>query len=309
MPTWNELLTQYAAQPEPDRIPWLSSQLSASLAEVSALRGGKQVILYGSGFLQKQNVPSGHLSITHEDVNGLMAVLKGMDWTRGLTLVLHTPGGVTNATESLVDYLRAKFAAIEVIVPAFAMSAGTMISLASDRVVMGKHSQLGPIDPQMPMPGGRSYSARAIVEQFKQAKKEILEDQLLAHAWAPIISASGPALLQEAQNNLDYSEQMVANWLSKFMFSGDSDAVEHGKTVAEYFNDNTKHKSHGRRIGMEEAADQGVIVEALEDSQDLQEAVLTAYHLMTLFFEQTLITKMIWSDHSQSWIKNWAGPA
>jgi len=184
-----------------------------------------------------------------------------------------------------------------------------MISLASDRVIMGKHSQLGPIDPQMPMPGGRSYSARAIVEQFKQAKTEILEDQQLAHAWAPIISASGPALLQEAQNNLDYSEQMVANWLSKFMFLGDADAVEHGKSVAEYFNDNTKHKSHGRRIGIEEAAAQGVVTEELEASQDLQEAVLTSYHLMTIFFEQTLMTKMIWSDRGQSWIKNWNGPA
>lgn len=58
-----------------------------------------------------------------------MSVMFGMDWNKGLTLVLHTPGGVTNAAETLVAYLRSKFNYIEVIVPTFAMSAGTMISL------------------------------------------------------------------------------------------------------------------------------------------------------------------------------------
>ena len=285
------------------------NRLTGALSEIGVLRGDKNVLLYGSAFLQKQNVPSSHLSITHEDVNGLMSVIKGMTWARGLTVVLHTPGGVTNATESFVDYLRAKFPSIEVIVPTFAMSAGTMISLASDRIVMGKHSQLGPIDPQMPMPGGKSYSARAIVEQFKQAKTEIAASPIVAHAWAPIIQSHGPALLQEAQNNLDYSEQMVANWLTKYMFAGDPDAVPRGKSVAEYFNDNTKHKSHGRRIGLDEARDQGVVVEELELSQPLQESVLTAYHLMTILFEQSLITKMIIGDSGQTWVKNWSGAA
>lgn len=307
MPTWNDLLGHWTQLDENARLPWLTDSLTEALREVGALRGAKNVVLYGSAFLQKQNVPASHVSLTHEEINGLMGVIKGMDWMSGLTLILHTPGGITNATESFVDYLRAKFPSIEVIVPTFAMSAGTMISLASDRIFMGKHSQLGPIDPQMPMPGGRSYSARAIVEQFKQAKAEIIADQLVAHAWAPIIAASGPALLQEAQNNLDYSEQMVANWLAKFMFSGDGDNVQHGKDVAEYFNDNTKHKSHGRRIGLDEVRDQGVVVEELEADQALQESVLTAYHLMTLLFEQTLITKLIWGHNGQSWIKNWNG--
>lgn len=309
MPTWNELLTEWTQQPEDSRIQWLLAKMGESAHEVAQLRGDKNVILYGSAFLQKQNVPASHVSLTHEEINGLMGVIKGMNWNKGLTLILHTPGGITNATESFVDYLRAKFSGIEVIVPTFAMSAGTMISLASDRIVMGKHSQLGPIDPQMPMPGGRSYSARAIVEQFNQAKREIVADQLVAHAWAPIIATSGPALLQEAQNNLDYSEQMVANWLAKFMFAGDSDNIAHGKAVAEYFNDNTKHKSHGRRIGIDEVRAQGVVVEELEANQDLQESVLTIYHLMTVLFEQTLITKIIWSNNSQSWIKNWNGAA
>ena len=56
------------------------------------------------------------LQITHEEINGFMSVMYGMNWSKGLTLILHTPGGVTNAVETIVDYLTAKFAYIEVIV-------------------------------------------------------------------------------------------------------------------------------------------------------------------------------------------------
>ena len=48
-----------------------------------------------------------------------------------------------------------------------AMSAGTMWAPAWDEVVMGKHLQLGPIDPQLLIQGG-AVPARAILEQFNQ---------------------------------------------------------------------------------------------------------------------------------------------
>ncbi len=63
-------------------------------------------------------------------------------------MILHTPGGDIAATESIVDYLYCMFDKdIRVIVPQISMSAGTMIALASKEIVMGKHSNLGPIDP------------------------------------------------------------------------------------------------------------------------------------------------------------------
>ena len=66
------------------------------------------------------------------DKNGLMATIyPPVDKTRGLDLILHTPTGVTAATESLVDYLRQMFGNdIRAIVPQLALSAGTMIALS-----------------------------------------------------------------------------------------------------------------------------------------------------------------------------------
>jgi ClpP class serine protease len=304
VPSWNELLDRFTALADDAKGQFLLDQMGAALADISRLRGDRNVILHGSAFLQKPQAPAQSLQIAHEDMNGYMSVMYGMDWTKGLTLVLHTPGGVTNAAESLVAYIQSKFDYVEVIVPTLAMSAGTMMALSSKVVVMGRQSQLGPIDPQMPV-AGRFVSARAVVEQFDRALIDIKGDLTTAHAWAPILQTMGPALLQEAQNALDYGESMVARWLAASMFEGQPDAAKLGAAVARHFNDATTHKSHGRRIDRKEAHDKGVITEELEANQDLQEAVLTAYHVMTIMFEQGPAAKMLWSNHGRTWLKNW----
>lgn len=261
--------------------------------------------MYASAFLQKPQAPPQTLQITHEDLNGFMSVVYGMDFSRGLTLLIHTPGGVTNAAETLVSYIRTKFSDVEVVVPAFAMSAGTMIALSGDRIVMGRQSQLGPIDPQMPVPPtGRSVSAQAVVEQFERGRKEVVKDVTTAHVWAPILQSLGPSLLQEAQNALDYGERMVAEWLGRYMFKRRKERERKAKAAARYFNDARTHKSHGRRIDRAEARAQGIRVEDLEDDQTLQDQVLTAYHLMTITFEKGPASKFLMSDTGRLWVKN-----
>ncbi|OBK85271.1 hypothetical protein A5649_02695 [Mycolicibacter heraklionensis] len=307
MPAWDELLTKVNELGSDTSGAWMQEQLTSSLRQIGVLRGDRNVILYASAFLQKPDIPGTYLMITNEDLNGLMSVIYKMDCSKGVTLVLHTPGGVTVAAETMVSYIRSKFSDVEVIIPTFAMSAGTMLCLSADRIVMGRQSQLGPIDPQMSVGGGRSMSARAVTEQFERAKAEILQDVATAHVWAPIMQSHGPALLQEAQNALDYSERMVAHWLTTWMFRDFEDPDAAGKATAKHFNDATEHKSHGRRIDRDEARLQKLVVEDLEDNQALQEQVLTAYHLMTIVFTQTPAVKLIWSDAGRLWQKGWSG--
>jgi len=308
MGSWNDLLNEFLSQPEAGeaRAEWLFERFDATLADIGRLRDGRQVLYYGSAFLQRPGLPGELISLTSEDINGFMACIYQMDWSKGLTLLLHTPGGDPNAANSIVDYLRQKFTKVEVIVPALAMSAGTMMALASDRIIMGRQSQLGPIDPQWVI-AGRPMSARAVVEQFERARSEILENVAAAHVWAPVLAQVGPSLLQESQNALDYAEQTVAGWLSHWMKANPDDpasAEAAGKAIAHHFNDASAHKSHGRRINAEEAALVGVEIESLERSPELQEAVLTAYHLMTIIFEQSLTAKIIASGHKKHWMKN-----
>ena len=249
--------------------------------------------------------------IAMEDVNGFMNALHGAPTEKGLSLILHTPGGDPNAVESIVDYLHAKFEYIEVVVPFLAMSGGAMISLASDKLILGRQSQLGPIDPQFEI-GNTRYSARAIHEGFIQAKEDIGADIKLAHLWAPILQNMGPSLFLEAAKSLSYSQQLVENWLvvRKLIRERDED-LRRGiaSTVASYFNaakmsDDRQIHVHGQRIGPGKLVELGLDVKYLEEDQSMQDEVLTAYHLMTLLFENSSSVKFIATDLEKRWVKN-----
>jgi len=76
-------------------------------------------------------------------------------------------------------YLRSKFTHIRIIIPYGAMSAATMLACGADELVMGKHSFLGPIDPQVIVHtrlGLQVIPAQAILEQFERAKKPYLSN-------------------------------------------------------------------------------------------------------------------------------------
>ena len=83
--------------------------------------------------------------INDDDKNGFMSAVRGLDVSKGLDMILHTPGGDIAATESLVDYLNQKFAGdMRAIIPQMAMSGGTIMACACKEIIMGKQSSLGP---------------------------------------------------------------------------------------------------------------------------------------------------------------------
>jgi hypothetical protein len=66
-----------------------------------------------------------------------------------ISLVLYTHGGETLVAWSLVNLIRNFCKDFEVIVPFHCHSAGTLICLGADRIVMTKQATLGPIDPSV----------------------------------------------------------------------------------------------------------------------------------------------------------------
>ena len=142
---------------------------------------------------------------------------------KGLDLVLHSPGGSPEAAEAVVNYLRSKFTDIRVIIPQAAMSAATMLSCAANSIVMGAHSFLGSIDPQMIMPaptgGAMMAPAQAIIDQFSKAVEDCQDPKKLG-AWIPILPQYGPALLKQCENALRLAEELATEWLKNWMFAG-----------------------------------------------------------------------------------------
>ena len=299
MANWTEITDEIKKSSNP---LILEELLVRELASIRKLCGNKNVVYYASGFLQKPARPQ--TSITREDINGFMNAIHGLNCAEGLVLMVHTPGGDIHAVESIVEYLHQKFEHITAIIPYLAMSGGSMISLASDLIILGKQSQLGPTDPQIVIQD-KQHSARAIKDAFDRAKEDIEKNQTLAHLWAPILQSMGPALIIEAEKALKYSESLLKKWLQKRMFRSADETDEKAKEIVEYVNaDSEEVHTHGQRIGIDDLQVLGANVEALENNQDLQEAVLSAYHLMTIIFERTPSLKFIANHAGKMWSKN-----
>ena len=299
MADWTELTEKIHKSKDP---ALLQTLLTSELAQISKLLDESNVVYYASGFLQKPTEPG--TSITREDINGFMNALHGLDCTKNLSLILHTPGGDIHAVESIVEYLHQKFNSITAIVPYLAMSGGSMICLASDAIILGKQSQLGPTDPQIVIQN-KQHSARAIKNAFDRAEADITKDKALAHLWAPILQSMGPSLIIEAERALGYSKSLVLKWLKKRMFRKVDNPTEKADEIAKHVNADSKTVyAHGQRIGITDLQQLGVNVIPLEGDQQLQDAVLSAYHLMTIIFERTPSFKFIVNHKGKMWAKS-----
>ena len=297
MPSWGELLEELQ-QSSRDRGggPNLDGVRRKYLKKLNDLTG-RPTIIYYSDWLGK----GGPLALINlEDMQGMMEVCRDLKGPC-LDIILHSPGGSPEAVAGIVHYLREQFSDIRVFVPLAAMSAATMWSLAGNVVVMGKHSQLGPIDPQMLLPDGRQAPADAILRQFEKAKEECRDPALLG-AWVPILQMYGPALLEQCKAAKALAKGLVQKWLTEYMFHGESDADSKAKSIAKYFADYDKHRSHSRGIYLKEARDQGVKIAELEDNQELQDAVLTVHHAAMHTF-QGLAIKIVENHLGRAFIK------
>ena len=172
----------------------------------------RNVIAYYSGWLQKPGAPN--LGINDLDKNAFMATIKGRTEAKVLTLFCIHQGGDVAATESIIDYLTTMFEDIRVVVPQLAMSGGTMMACSANRILMGKHSSLGPIDPQFMTPYGQ-IAAHGILEEFQKAYEEIKADQAKVFVWQPIIAKYTPTMIGECQKAMAWAETIVCatGWL------------------------------------------------------------------------------------------------
>lgn len=77
----------------------------------------------------------------------ILAEIRSVPADKPLDIVLHTPGGEAFACELIASALKDR-PNTTAYVPYCAMSAGTIIALATEKIVMGRYACLGPIDTQ-----------------------------------------------------------------------------------------------------------------------------------------------------------------
>jgi len=219
-----------------------------------------------------------------------MTTIHNLDRSKGLDLFLHTPGGSTAATESIVDYLLRMFGKdIRAIIPQLAMSAGTMVACAGREIIMGQQSNLGPIDPQF-----NDVSAHGVLQEFQQAKREIKADPMTIPLWQPIVAKYRAAFLGDCDKAMKWSKDIVSRWLKDNMFFGDDEAEAKVNKIVENLSSHEEHKSHDRHISISDCQEMGLKITELEGlGSKMQDLVLTVHHAYMHTFSQTTATKII----------------
>ncbi|MBM3606770.1 MAG: serine protease [Verrucomicrobia bacterium] len=294
MPTWGKLLEEIQQAKKDKKPPPFDAMRRRYLVDLHDYTK-RAVILYATKWTQADpNIPLEMVSINDEDLQGLMEVLNGVDIDQ-LDLIIHSPGGSVDAAEAIVHYLRSKFSHIRVFVPQLAMSAATMIACAADEIVMGKHSFIGPTDPQLILTTGtgtRMVAAASILEQFDKAVEECKEPGKLG-AWLPMLGQYGPDLLVKCEHVCDLAETLVKEWLAAYMMKNEGDPTAKSGEIASWLSDHKHFRTHARHIARSEAEERGLRIVRLEDDQKLQDLVLSAYHATTHTFNFTGAVKII----------------
>ena len=304
MPVWSDILAELAQTASPSGALDFDGVLRKYLAGMHA-RSGRNVILYASGWLQKPHVSANHVSIVDEDIEGFMEVVDDLDGN-GLDLILHSPGGSPETAEAIVAYLRSRFSHIRVIVPNLAMSAATMIACAADEIVLGDHSFLGPIDPQIMLStplGVTAVPAQAVLDQFNQAKEEGQDPDKLS-AWLPMLAQYGPSLLKQCESVLTMSRDTVKTWLREYMLKRAEDPDEASESIAGWLAGHRNFGSHNRHICRADVERRGLTVSRLEEDTQFQNSVLSVFHSATLAFSNTSSAKIIENHLGRSFVKH-----
>lgn len=274
MPNWNDVLSEIAREQQNGQVQ-LQRAVDAVrhkyLKELQA-KTGRNVITYYSGWLSKPGIAQ--LEIGDEDKNGFMMAVHKLDKSKGLDLILHTPGGGIAATESIVNYLHKMFKKdIRAIIPQIAMSAGTMMACSSKKILMAEHSNLGPIDPHL-----NGIPAMGVIEEFKRAFKECKADQSRVLVWEHILRQYRPTFLSQCENAIKWSNQFVEDHLATVMFAGSRTARTKARSVTRALSNYTKNKTHSRHLHIEDCRRLGLEIEKIEDDPALQDLILTVHH-------------------------------
>ncbi len=188
------------------------------------------------------------------DIVPLGDALASLDKVDRLDIMLHTTGGSGDMAEKFVEMCRHHCRGeLRVIVPNMAKSAGTLIALGVDAIVMGYCSELGPIDPQIGITVGnnpQTVSAWTFIrtrDVLQQKAQEAITKGENPAIYLQQLAGVDPVFVTHCEQLMTFARQLVR----KFIFGRFpvTELAEQGAgKVVDFLSNVEEHISHGRLI-------------------------------------------------------------
>jgi hypothetical protein len=275
--------------------PQLTEERKKQLQRVSKLRGDRDILVYAADIRKGGTAP---ISIQYEDILPISDQLSNLGGS-AIDVVLETPGGFAEVAEDIVRLLRGKYTEVAYIVPGMAKSAGTIVVMSGDEILMEPGSSLGPIDAQLQWQG-KVFSAEAFLKGLEKIKEEVTKAGSLNRAYIPILQNISPGEIQHAENALAFAKTLVTNWLTAYKFKNWSTHASSGAPVtsedwttraseiAEQLCDHSRWLSHGRSIKLDDLTGMRLKIIDYGKDKDLFDAIRRYHTLLQMTFDSNV---------------------
>ena len=187
------------------------------------------------------------------------------DKRNNLLVILETGGGSIETTERIVTVLRHHYPVGEIffLIPNRAMSAGTILVMSGDRILMDYYSVLGPIDPQIENTNGEYVPGLGYLEKYKEIIAKSNRGKLSQAELAFLLDKFDPAHLHWLEQARDHGVDLLKKWLVQYKFKNWTRTKAKGTVVtpkmktdraasiAKKLNDTRRWRSHGRGLSID----------------------------------------------------------
>lgn len=178
-----------------------------------------------------------------------------------LVVFINTPGGSAETVEKMVSIMRFHYKEIYFVVPDYAMSAGTILCMAGDKIYMDYSSSLGPIDPQV-FNGKNWVPALGYLDKVEELITKSSNDEL-TEAEFLILQKVDLAELRSYEMARNLTVALLKEWLVNYKFKNwdthNSTGIPvelaekefRAEEIANKLSNNSIWHSHGRAIGID----------------------------------------------------------
>jgi ClpP class serine protease len=122
----------------------LVKERKKQLKKIAEIRGNTNILTIASDYM-KAKAP---ISLDYSDLLPIADQIENLPGEE-IDIILETPGGSGEVAEDIVRIIRNKFSKVGFIIPGWCKSAGTIMALSGDEILMDESSALGPIDAQI----------------------------------------------------------------------------------------------------------------------------------------------------------------
>ena len=240
-----------------------------------------------------------------------LAVESLPDRRDGLIVIVDTPGGIVEIAERIVSTLRHHYQEVRFLIPDSAMSAGTVLVMSGDAILMDHFSRLGPIDPQLFIEGKPiATSVLSYIEQFERLVKRS-EEGTLTSAELVLLQKLDLADLRQYELAAELSVNLIREWLVHYKFKDWSthsstgvavtleEKTDRAEEIARALNDQQRWGTHNRMIDRGTLTELGLQIDDLESDQRLSTLVKEYFWFFRDFAFRREILSLV---HNRSYI-------